>query len=211
MSALAFDWTFTTRETLEGDEWFPPLEPVGEVVARGIPDGPDEDFEMLLLTLLGAVSQATSSIRLATPYFLPDPTLIDALRIAALRGVRVEVVLPERGNLRFVEWAAAAQLPQIMKWGCRVYLSRPPFDHSKILVVDGRWSLIGSANWDPRSLRLNFEYAVECYSERLAEQLERLLDARIAGGRPLTLAELRARSLPVRLRDGVARLAQPYL
>jgi cardiolipin synthase A/B len=211
MRALAFDWTFTTREPLAGPAWFPPLEPAGTVLARGIRDGPDEDFETLLMTFLGALSQATRSIGLATPYFLPDPPLIDALRVAALRGVQVEIVLPEHGNLRMVQWAATAQLAQIVRGGCRVYLSPPPFDHSKLLLVDGVWSLIGSANWDPRSLRLNFEYGVECYSEELAARLAAVLRGKIARARPLTLDDLERRSLPVKLRDGVARLAQPYL
>jgi cardiolipin synthase len=211
MSAVAFDWEFTTREPLAGARWFPPLEPAGAVLARGVADGPDEDFETLLMTILGALSQATSSIRIATPYFLPDPPLIDALRVAALRGVRVEIVLPERGNLRLVQWAATAQLSQVVRWGCEVYLSPPPFDHSKLVVMDGVWSLIGSANWDPRSLRLNFEYSVECYSTELAAQLDAVLDAKIAGSRLVTLGELEQRSLPVKLRDGLAWLAQPYL
>ena len=209
--AFAFDWAFTTRERLEGDAWRAEVEPAGDVVARGLPEGPDEDFETLVLVLLGALSQARRSIRLATPYFLPDLPLVDAFRIAALRGVRVDIVLPERGNLRMVEWAAMAQLGQIVKWGCHVYFSRPPFDHSKILVVDGSWSLVGSANWDPRSLRLNFEYNVECYSTDLAVRLEALLDQKIESGRRVTLGELEGRPLPIRLRDGIARLAQPYL
>ena len=211
MSAVAFDWRFTTREELAGPAWFPPLEPVGGMLARGIRDGPDEDFETLLLTFLGALSQATRSIRVATPYFLPDAPLIDALRVAALRGVQVEVVLPEHGNLRLVQWAAAAQLWQIVLWGCRVYLSPSPFDHSKLFLVDGGWSLIGSANWDPRSLRLNFEYGIECYSTELAVQLGKVFDAKIAGARLVTVAELERRRFPAKVRDGIAWLAQPYL
>jgi cardiolipin synthase len=208
--AFAFDWAFTTKERLdEAPE--ASLAAAGDVAARGVPDGPDEDFETLALVLHGALSQARRSVRLATPYFLPDLPIVDALRIAALRGLRVEIVLPERGNLRLVQWAATAQLGQILNWGCHVYLSRPPFDHSKIFVVDGSWSLIGSANWDPRSLRLNFEYDVECYSKALASRLDALLDAKIASGRRITRADLDRRPLPVRLRDGVARLAQPYL
>jgi cardiolipin synthase len=78
-------------------------------------------------------------------------------------------------------------------------------------VVDGSWSLVGSANWDPRSLRLNFEYDVECYSADLARRLESLLDEKIGSGRRVTLGELEGRPLRIRLRDGVARLAQPYL
>jgi len=211
MHALAFDWRFTTRETLAGRAWFPPLRPAGEVLARGIPDGPDEDFETLLLTLLGAVSQATESVRIVTPYFLPDPPLLDALRVSALRGVRIEIILPARGNLKLVQWAATAQLGQAIRGGCHVFLSAPPFDHSKLMVVDGQWSLIGSGNWDPRSLRLNFEYAVEGYSVELARRLNGLIDAKLAAARPVSLANLAGRSLPVKLRDGVAWLAQPYL
>jgi cardiolipin synthase len=211
MGAIAFDWAFTTHEQLGGPDWFPPLTPAGTVLARGVPDGPDEDFETLLMTFLGALSQATRSVRIATPYFLPDAPLIDALRVAALRGVQVDVLLPERSNLRLVQWAATAQLPQILRWGCRVHASPPPFDHSKLLLVDGIWCLIGSANWDPRSLRLNFEYAVECYSAELATRLEEAFDAKVACARLLTLADLERRSLPIKLRDGVAWLAQPYL
>jgi cardiolipin synthase len=211
MSAVAFDWAFATREQLAGSAWFPPLFSSGPVLGRGIRSGPDEDFETLLMTYLGALSQATQSIRIATPYFLPDSPLIDALQVAALRGVRVEIVMPERGNLLFVQWAAAAQLWQIVRWGCHVYLSPPPFDHSKLLVVDGEWSLIGSANWDPRSLRLNFEYGVECYSTDLAARLGAVFEAKLAGARLVTVADIERRSFPVRLRDGLAWLAQPYL
>ena len=211
MRALAFDWTFTTKEELAGQAWFPAIEPAGPVLARGIPDGPDEDFETLLVTVLGALSQANKSVRIVTPYFLPDATLIDALRVASLRGVQVDILLPSHGNLRFVEWAAMAQLSQIMRWGCRVHLSAPPFDHSKLFLVDDAWCMIGSANWDPRSLRLNFEYAVECYSTELVSRIAELLDAKFAAARLLTVADLDGRSLPVKLRDGIFRLAQPYL
>jgi cardiolipin synthase len=211
MRAMAFDWKFTTREELAGPAWFPPLAAAGDMPARGIADGPDEDFENLVVTLLGALSQARRSIRIVTPYFLPDPSLIDALRVAALRGVQVDIVLPARGNLRFVEWAATAQLSQVVRWGCRVHLSPPPFDHAKLLVVDDAWSLVGSANWDPRSLRLNFEYAIECYSPDLARQLSAVIDARVAAARPLSLRALHARPLAAKVRDGLVRLAQPYL
>jgi cardiolipin synthase len=99
----------------------------------------------------------------------------------------------------------------VLERGCRVWLSPPPFDHTKLVVVDGVWSLLGSANWDPRSLRLNFELDVECFDVRLAASLEALGAARIARARRLTLADVDRRSLPVKLRDGVARLLSPYL
>ncbi|MGE0352182.1 MAG: phospholipase D-like domain-containing protein [Gemmatimonadales bacterium] len=211
VSTFAFDWSFTTKEQLGGPTWFRDIEPAGDVYARGIPDGPDEDFETLLMTLLGALAMARRSIRVATPYFLPDPPIIDAFRTAALRGVEVEILLPAKNNLRLVHWAAMAQLKQVVRWGCQVYFVPPPFDHSKLMVVDGEWSLLGSANWDPRSLRLNFEYVVECYSTVLAGQFEALLDAKRTGAHLVSRHELSRRSFPVKMRDGLARLAQPYL
>jgi cardiolipin synthase len=211
LAAFRFDWHFTTRERLAGAPWTAVSEPAGSVAARGIADGPDEDFETLLMAILGALASARESVRIVTPYFLPDPPVIAALRVAALRGVLVTIVLPERGNLRLVQWAANAQLAQVLSWGCHVHLSRLPFDHSKLLVIDDSWVLIGSANWDPRSLRLNFEYDIECYSADLANRVNGIIDDKIAKSRPLTLAELEGRPLVGRLRDGVAWLAQPYL
>lgn len=212
MAAFAFDWEFTTRERLGGDTWYPAMpNGMGDLVARGVPDGPDEDFEALLMTILGALAQASHSVRVVTPYFLPDTPMVDALRVAAMRGVPVEIVLPQRGNLRLVQWAATAKLGSLIEGGCRVHLSKPPFDHSKLLVIDNAWSLIGSANWDPRSLRLNFEYNVECYSRDFARRVGALIDDKLSSSTLLTLEALRGRPLWTKLRDGVAWLAQPYL
>ncbi len=210
-NTFGFDWRFVTGETLDGAIWYPQLKSCGDVVARGIADGPDETQEALLLTLLGALAQARSVVRIVTPYFLPDPPLLDALRVTALRGVRVEIFLPEQGNLRLVQWAQQAQLGRVLEGGCHVYLTPEPFDHSKLMVVDGVWSLFGSANWDPRSLRLNFEQVVECYSAPFADSIDAIIHAKRRGSRELVRGELLRRPLWVKLRDGVAWLAQPYL
>ncbi|HYD42037.1 MAG TPA: phospholipase D-like domain-containing protein [Anaeromyxobacter sp.] len=210
-SAFAEDWLFTTGEELDGPAFFPPAVAAGPVLARGIPDGPDEDFEAIRWILLGVLAAARSRIRIVTPYFLPDQPLITALNVAAMRGVEVDVVLPERGNLPVVQWAQNAQLWQVLDRGCRVWLSPPPFDHAKAMTVDGVWSLIGSANWDPRSLRLNFELDVECYDAGVARDLDALIDSRLRLARPVTLRDMDQRPLALRLRDGLARLLSPYL
>lgn len=208
---FAQDWAFASGELLTGERWFRALQPAGQALARGIPDGPDEDFDELRLTLLGALSCAQRSVRVMTPYFLPDASLITALNVAALRGVEVDIILPERNNLRLVQWASSALLWQVLERGCRVWLTPPPFDHTKLMLVDGVWTLLGSANWDPRSLRLNFEFNVECYDADLAGRLEELVQEKIAGARGITLADVDGRSLPVRIRDGTARLLTPFL
>jgi len=210
-SAFAEDWLFTTGETLDGPGFFPPIPWAGPILARGIPDGPDEDFEAIRWVLLGALACARTRVRIVTPYFLPDQPLISALNVAAMRGVEVDVVLPERGNLPILQWAQTAQLWQVLDRGCRVWLSPPPFDHSKAMTVDGAWSLLGSANWDPRSLRLNFELEVEAYGAGVAAAVDALVDERLRSARRITLRDVDERPLALRLRDGVARLFSPYL
>jgi cardiolipin synthase len=211
VEAFLFDWRYTTRESLDGPEWLGVINPAGDMVARGIADGPDETHDSLPLVLQGALATARESVRIVTPYFLPETSLLDSLRVAALRGVDVRVYVPEHGNLRLVHWAMRAQFARIIQGGVQVALTRAPFDHSKLMVVDEAWSLVGSANWDPRSLRLNFEYVLECWSEPLARQLLQLIEEKAVGARTLTRADMEAQPLSHRLRDGVAWLAQPYL
>jgi cardiolipin synthase A/B len=211
VEAFALDWTFTTGERIGGDAWYPVLTHVGSTLARGVPDGPDEDFDVLRRMIMGALTAACERVRIVTPYFLPDQTLITALNVTALRGVDVEILMPEKNNLKLVQWAAQAQVDQLLEGNCRIRLSRPPFDHTKLMLIDDAWSFLGSANWDARSLRLNFEYNLECYDLDLSRRLHELVDAKIAASRELTLDELAGRSIPVKLRDGFARLFSPYL
>jgi cardiolipin synthase len=209
--AFAEDWTFTTGQVLEGDKWYPHLVTQGDGVARGISDGPDEDFDKLRKVIMAAMATAQESISIVTPYFLPDAQLISALLIAALRGVAIEIILPATSNLRMVKWASDAGLEELLQEGCRVYLSPPPFDHSKLMLVDHLWVLLGSANWDARSLALNFEFNMECYDVQLAATMGEILQEKKSSARELTLTELRSQSLILKLRNRFFRLFSPYL
>lgn len=131
--------------------------------------------------------------------------------MAAMRGVEVDIVLPGRSNLRFVDWAATPQLAWLIEAGCRVWKSTGPFEHSKLMIIDGIWSMVGSANWDGRSLRLNFELNLECYGAEFAGELGRLTDQKIAHATAVSRHDIMSRSLPARLRDAAIRLASPYL
>jgi cardiolipin synthase len=115
-------------------------------------DGPDADIDNLPQLLLGVLAVARR--RAACLPILPDDGLLRALQVAALRGVQVDILLPERSNVPLMNWAVTPQLPWLLDAGCRVYRTPSPFDHSKLFVVDGLWSMIGSTNWDARSLRL---------------------------------------------------------
>ncbi|CAN5386255.1 cardiolipin synthase [soil metagenome] len=212
METFTVDWLFATKEELPAATWFPStFERMGDVAARGVSDGPDEDLDKMSDVLLGALAAATTRAAIVSPYFLPDNAILRALVVTALRGVRVDIVIPARNNIRVMDWAPVPQLAELLAKGCHIHLSPPPFDHTKLFVIDGVWSLVGSTNWDARSLRLNFEYNVECYSEALATDLEALIAEKIAASSSLTLAQIESRPLPIKVRDGLARLLSPYL
>ncbi len=211
MRTFAHEWEFTTGEILSGPDWFPPIPHMGDLVARALPAGPDMGLNPIRWTLLGALAEARQSIRIVTPYFLPDTTLATNLSLAAMRGVEVDIILPKTNNLPFVDWAATPSLLWLIEAGCRVWKTESHFEHSKLMTVDGIWSTVGSANWDGRSLRLNFELNLECYGSSFARRLDRAIDAKIASARPVTLADISGRSFPTKLRDAAIRLASPYL
>ncbi|WP_009960763.1 phospholipase D-like domain-containing protein [Verrucomicrobium spinosum] len=208
---FAEDWAFCSGEVLSGPLWYPTLAPAGEVAAIGVPDGPDEDLELMPKAIFAAISEARHSVRIMTPYFLPPPTLIWALNLAALRGVDVKVLTPRRNNIPFVRWAARTLYPEMLEKGVKIYEADGHFDHSKFMTVDGLWSLVGSTNWDPRSLRLNFEFNLACFDDLLAQELDREFEKKVRNGTLESLAALRSATLAERLRDGFARLFMPFL
>ncbi|RUL88776.1 cardiolipin synthase [Tautonia sociabilis] len=210
--AFADDWAFTTGELLDGPPWYADDLPIeGKTIARIVVDGPDLEADPLAAVLFGALVVARQRVTILTPYFIPDPPLSAALVSAALRGVEVDILLPRKNNHRLVQWAGFPLLEPLLEAGCRVWLTPPPFDHSKLMLVDDAFSFIGSANWDPRSLVLNFELNVECYDPTLACSLSRIAGARKAMAEPLTLDEVRGRSIVLKIRDNLARLFSPYL
>ena len=208
---FATDWAFSTGEKLHGGLWFGDSSPCGPVLARGVTDGPDGDIDHMRQVILGALATARRRVRIVTPYFLPDEVLLTTLRVTALRGVAVDIVLPGRSNLPLLDWAMRPQFAGLVASGCRVHLSGPPFDHAKLFLIDDAWSLIGSTNWDARSLRLNFEYNMECHDADLVRRLDRLVDGRIHRAQLLTGDDLARQTMAGRLRDRLVWLLSPYL
>lgn len=211
LAAVFFrDWQFATGVPVSAAPQ-PVSAPQGDVRCRVIPDGPDDDMDALALTIQAVVSGADTSVEIMTPYFLPSRGLIASLQSAALRGARVRIVLPGKNNLFYVHWAHRNVLTELLGWGIEVYYQPAPFCHSKLLCIDSGYSLIGSANLDPRSLRLNYELGIEVFSEQLNAELRAHVDAVVGKSARVTPEELTNRSVPVRLRDAAAYLFSPYL
>jgi cardiolipin synthase A/B len=208
---FAEDWSFCAGETLDDALWFPKLSETGQTHALGIVDGPDEDFEVMPVALFAALNAARHRVCIMTPYFLPPATLMAALKLCATRGVDVSIVTPAQNNIPIVSWAARTLYPELLHAGCRIFESPPPFDHSKIFLIDDAWSIVGSTNWDPRSLRLNFEFNVACHDLDLASRIEVIFDQKKAESIEVTEAALEAATKFERLRNGFARLFIPLL
>jgi cardiolipin synthase A/B len=205
---FAEDWAFATREPLTA----PALQSLaGECTCRVITGGPDEDLDKLLLVILGALANARRRVQIMTPYFIPPPELVAALEATALRGVVVSLVLPERSNLRYVDWATQHWLPALIARGVRVHLQKPPFSHAKLFVVDGEYAHIGSVNVDTRSLRLNFEITVEVYDADFCGPLAAFIEERELASPALAPHTLPDRSAGQRVRDALCWLISPYL
>jgi cardiolipin synthase len=206
---FAQTWLLATGEKLEspGGE----QTECGDSLCRVIVDGPDLNLDKLSSVLLAAIAQAKKSIRIMTPYFLPSREMLAALQTAALRGVAVTLVLPEKNNLIYVHWAMRNMLWELLYYNICVAYQPPPFNHSKLFMVDGEYLLIGSANLDPRSLRLNYELSVEIYDPAMAGELEAEFDQGLARSSKVSLEELDSRSLLTRSRDAICWLFSPYL
>lgn len=204
------DWRFASNLAIN-----PPAYSAGAprhgACARVITDGPNDDLDTLTRIIVGAIGAARQSIAIMTPYFLPARELDLALQLAAMRGVRVQVILPDKNNMPFVNWAAFHMLSEMLGAGVEFYLYTGPFVHSKLLVVDDYYVQIGSANLDPRSLRLNFEVNVEIYDERIAQSLADYFACALALSQPLTAMQIARRPPLSRFAGGVFWLMSPFL
>ncbi|MGA7972209.1 MAG: phospholipase D-like domain-containing protein [Pseudolabrys sp.] len=211
LQTFAQDWSFTTDEDLTGEAWWPRIMTVGQVFARGIHSGPDADIYKLETILGAALAQARHRVRIVTPYFLPNQRMQFAIVQAGLRGVEVEILIPERSDHVLMDWAMRAHLRFFEDVPAAVYFTPAPFNHAKLMTVDGEWCLTGSSNWDTRSFRLNFEFDLECYDRALTANIDAVIDRKIAQCRNVDLAALAAAPPAVRLRDAAIRLLLPYL
>jgi cardiolipin synthase len=208
------DWRFSGGEDLAGEAWHiagPDDAPGSGMLARVVVSGPDKSLETNHRMLMGAVSIAKKHIRIMSPYFLPDRELISAIATAARRGVEIDIVVPAANNLKLVDLAMTAQFDQLLKHGCRIWRAAGAFNHSKLTVIDGAWSYIGSSNIDPRSLRLNFEVDMEVIDADFADVIGRRIGSALQEAEEVRLDDLRARPFAQRLVERITWLGSPYL
>jgi cardiolipin synthase len=213
-NVAADDWHFDTKELLDGAKWqisVGDAQPDSSTFVRTVASGPDRNMETNHKMIIGAFSVAERSIRIISPYFLPDNEFLSALATAARKGVNVDIIVPEKNNLALVGRAMMAQFDLIIRDGVRIWRAPGIFDHSKLMVIDGMWSYVGSSNLDSRSLRLNFEIDIEVIDRDFAAEIESHFDGKLRDAHAVTVETLRRRPFPVRVFDRILWLGSPYL
>lgn len=205
------DWNQASRnDILYNDRYYKGM-PSGEVSIQIVSSGPDSDWEQIKNGYIKMIMSAKEYVYIQTPYFIPDESLRDALRIAALSGVDVKLMVPNKPDHPFVYWATFSNVGDLLNAGAEVYIYQNGFLHSKTIVVDGKIASVGTANIDVRSFRLNFEVNAFLYNEALSMRLVESFEGDIKKSTQMTKKLYARRSLGIRFKESIARLLSPIL
>jgi cardiolipin synthase len=205
------DWEFATHQTLGGARYFPPAEPAGAADVQIAASGPDEDVNTIREIYFAAIVSARQRLWIASPYVIPDAGLFDALRLASYRGVDVRLLTLLRPDHWVSFYAGRYFSAELLSAGVAVYQYCKGMMHSKVVLVDGRWAMVGSANLDNRSLHLNFEVTCMLHDPALVAELEAAYTRDLEDAQPLSQAVLARRTAAGRVLDNACRLLAPVL
>ncbi|SMO60591.1 cardiolipin synthase [Melghirimyces algeriensis] len=207
------DWNQATEqhEIRYSAGLFPESQVSGNVAMQIVSSGPDSEWEQIKNGYIKMISSAKRSVYIQTPYFIPDASLLDALRIAAMSGVDVRVMIPNKPDHMFVYWATYSYIGELLKTGAKIYIYENGFIHAKTIMVDEEIGSVGTANIDVRSFRLNFEVNAFIYNRPTAMQMASIFRKDMEQSRELTLEDYQQRSLKIRFKESISRLLSPIL
>lgn len=207
--AFTEDWQWAAKSVPELD-WDPRSASDGKSRQMiCLPSGPDDPLETCTLFFLHAINQAKTRLWIASPYFVPDEQFISALQLAALRGVDVRVIVPDKSDNKLVELSGWSYVGELDRVGIKFYRHRKGFMHQKVMLVDDNACTIGTANFDNRSFRLNFEITIGVLDEDFAGQVKRMLEQDMADSRLVAAKEVEQRGFWSRFAIRAARLMAP--
>ena len=210
---LAFveDWRWAADETPSGLSWEPHVSPDGSANALVIASGPADEVETASLLFMQAINAATERIWIASPYFVPDDAIVQSLQLAALRGVDVRILIPEKADSELVKLAAYSYFDELESIGVRFYRYGDGFLHEKAILIDTGAATIGTANFDNRSFRLNFEITVIIADPVFAGAVESMFEQDFAASRLMEANEYDDKPIWFKVAVRTARLAAPVL
>ena len=209
------DWNFCASLKLEpNDEFFPPLDSIpakGKKIVQIAASGPDSSSPVILYSILQAINLATEEILITSPYFMPNDSLLDALCIAAMGGVKVKILVPMKSDSGFVDYAVRSYYSDLLKAGIEIYQYTKGFIHAKTMVCDAKIAMVGTANMDSRSFDLNFEVSAIVYDKQVANELSALFYDDLKDSEILNETEWAKRSGIKKFMEKAVRLFSPLL
>lgn len=207
------DWNQASPQTniQYSERFFPAIPRKGNVGMQIVSSGPDSEWEDIKDGYLKMIFLAKDYIYIQTPYFIPDTSMLDALRIACLSGVDVRIMIPNKPDHMFVYWATYSNIGLLLKAGARVYIYENGFIHAKQIVVDDQVSSVGTANIDVRSFRLNFEVNAFIYDREKSHELAEIFEEDIQDSTELTLDAYLERERLIKVKESISRLLSPIL
>lgn len=207
------DWNFCSGQRIEPEKkhFNTARQPGGNIHVQIAASGPDSPNSTIMLSILRAVSIAREEILITTPYFIPGGSIIDSLKMALLGGVSVKLLVPGISDSRIVNAAARSYYGELLGAGAEIFIYRKGFVHSKTMVIDGSFSVVGSANMNHRSFNLDFEVNANIYSAEFAGRMRNMFYADIADAEKIDYAEWQNRPVYVRLAERTARLLSPLM
>lgn len=211
-SRFILDWNQASSHDISyQDNYYPTPPSKGEIGVQIVSSGPDSEWEQIKNGYIKMILSAKRYVYIQTPYFIPDHSLLDALRIACLSGVDVRIMIPNKPDHPFVYWATYSHVGELLKAGGKIYIYQHGFLHAKTIVVDGKIASVGSANIDMRSFRLNFEVNAFLYHAGIARRLAEIFQEDMLQSTPLTWEDYQQRSYTIRFKESVSRLLSPIL
>jgi cardiolipin synthase len=206
------DWNFCAEQKLLVDPgYFNSEKTGGDAIVQIAASGPDSDNPTIMYSLLETIGQAKEELLITSPYFIPGEPILDALCVAALGGVKVKLLVPDKSDSRLVNAAARSYYGELLEAGVEVYLYQKGFVHSKTLVSDGQLAIVGTANMDHRSFELNFEVNCMIYDDKIAAQLRRVFADDIKDAKQINAKSWAKRTLFKQLPEKLCRLLSPLL
>ena len=206
------DWFFVTKKQLgQRLRYYPSVEINSEQYVQIVPSGPDSDWAGIMQAYFSAITHAKKHIYILTPYFMPNDSLLSAIKIASLSGVDVRLMIPKKSDARFTYWCTLSYVSELLDAGVKMYFYTKGFNHSKVITVDGSFAAIGSANMDSRSLEHNFEISALIYDKEITAQLDEQITKDLKNCRIIRQKRWERRSLKRKLYEGFSRLLSPLL
>lgn len=206
------DWRFAAKEdTVFDNKYFPHRAPLGKTGLQIVSSGPDSTFNSIKNGYLKMISKAEKNIYIETPYFIPDDSILEALRIASLSGVDVRIIIPSKPDHPFVYWASTSYMGELLDAGVKCYTYTKGFLHCKFISIDGDISSVGTANLDIRSFTLNFEINTFIYDKKITADLDHFFIDDLRFCDELTLEKYINRSFIVKFKESISRLLSPIL